>query len=183
MKHNRQVCCSIFADVMSMYTVQQYITQFHLQPHPEGGYYCRTYASDESINAAALPVRFNGNRLLSTAIYFLLEGKQFSAFHRIKSDELWHFYTGAGLHIYVIHPDGNAEILKLGNDIENGYRFQQLVKAGCWFASMPVDENSFSFVGCTVAPGFDFEDFELADKATLLQQYPQHEQWINQLCK
>jgi uncharacterized protein len=166
-----------------MHTVQELVTTYQLQPHPEGGYYSRTYASEESISAAALPERFAADRFISTAIYFLLDGKQFSAFHRIKSDELWHFYTGAGLHIYVIHPDGRGEILKLGNDVSNGYHFQQLVKAGCWFASKPIDENSFSFVGCTVAPGFDFEDFEMAEKASLLNQYPQHQQWIEALCR
>lgn len=166
-----------------MISPQQLIEQYQLQPHPEGGYYKRTYASDELMNAAALPERFAGDRYFSTAIYFLLEGKQFSAFHRIQSDELWHFYTGTGLHIYVIHPDGGTELLKLGNDISNGYSFQHVVKAGCWFASKPVTENGFVFVGCTVAPGFDFADFEMAEKQELLNLFPQHEEWIQVLCR
>ena len=161
----------------------EYIESLKLQPHPEGGYYRQTYTSDERLSAAALPERFAGDRSFSTAIYFLLEGKDYSAFHRIKSDELWHFYTGGGLHIYVIHPDGSGEILLLGNDLENGYRFQQVVKAGCWFASKPASENSFSLVGCTVAPGFDFADFEMVKEDELLKQYPQHQEWIKQLCR
>jgi uncharacterized protein len=128
-----------------------------------------------------LPERFKGDRYFSTAIYFLLEGKQFSAFHRIQSDELWHFYSGAGLHIYVLHQDGRGELLKLGNDLANGYSFQQMVPAGCWFASKPVSESSFSFVGCTVAPGFDFADFELAEKNALLTEYPNYKDWIDLL--
>ena len=160
-----------------------YVAQLQLQPHPEGGFYSRTYESEEQIPAAALPARFGADRTFSTAIYFLLEGIDFSAFHRIKSDELWHFYTGGGLHIYVIHPDGRGEVLLLGNDLNNGYRFQQLVKAGCWFASKPAQENSFSLVGCTVAPGFDFADFEMAKQDELLQQYPQHQLWVEQLCR
>ncbi|MEQ1800271.1 MAG: cupin domain-containing protein, partial [Lacibacter sp.] len=146
-----------------MITIQQLIETYQLLPHPEGGYYSRTYESEELIAASALPERFDDDRLISTAIYFLLDGKNFSAFHRIKSDELWHFYTGDGLLIYVIHPDGRGEILKLGNDLINGFSFQQVVKAGCWFASKPITENGFSFAGCTVAPGFDFADFELAE--------------------
>ena len=159
------------------------INKYNLLPHPEGGYYYQTYKSRETIPAHSLPERFSGDRNFSTAIYFLLEGKQFSAFHKIKSDELWHFYAGEGLHIYVIHPDGRGEILKLGNDIVNGYSFQHVVAAGCWFASKPIVENSFSFVGCTVSPGFDFDDFELAEKQALLKQYPQHATWINGLCR
>lgn len=159
------------------------INELKLQPHPEGGFYSRTYESDEKIPAAALPARFGADRLISTAIYFLLQGNDFSAFHRIKSDELWHFYAGDGLHIYVIHPDGRGEILLLGNELNNDYRFQQVVKAGCWFASRPATTNSFALVGCTVAPGFDFADFEMAKKEELLKVYPQHQEWIEQLCR
>lgn len=165
-----------------MLAAQQLIDRYQLQSHPEGGYYLETYRSKEKIMADALPNRFNGDRSFSTAIYFLLDGKQFSAFHRIQGDELWHFYAGAGLHIYVIHPDGRGEMLKLGDDLANGYSFQHIVPAGCWFASKPSSENGFSFVGCTVAPGFDFADFELADKKHLTKQYPQHEEWISNLC-
>lgn len=165
-----------------MITAQELIERYGLQSHPEGGHYLQTYCSTELILLDALPARFNGNRYFSTAIYFLLAGKQFSAFHRIKSDELWHFYHGVGLHIYLLHPDGRGELLKLGDDLANGYSFQQVVPAGCWFASKPIDENGFSFVGCTVAPGFDFADFEMAKKDELIEQYPQHEGWINKLC-
>jgi len=164
-----------------MVTARKLITQYQLQPHPEGGYYLQTYCSKEKIPVEALPDRFAGDRYFSTAIYFLLEGNQFSAFHRIQSDELWHFYTGTGLHIYVIHPDGKGEILKLGDDLTNGYSFQQLVPAGCWFASKPVDENGFSFVGCTVAPGFDFADFEMGEREELLKEYQECKDWINEL--
>ena len=165
-----------------MLTAQQLIEGYKLQSHPEGGYYLETYRSAETIPADALPSRFSGRRSFSTAIYFLLEENQFSAFHRIKGDELWHFYTGIGLHIYVIHPDGRGEVLKLGKDITNGYSFQLIIPAGCWFASRPANENGFSFVGCTVAPGFDFTDFEMAEKEQLMKEYPQHKEWINGLC-
>ena len=161
-----------------MPTARNFITRYQLKAHPEGGYFLETYRSAELIPAAGLPDRFNGPRHLSTAIYFLLEGKQFSAFHRIKSDECWHFYYGIGLHIYILYPNGRGEVVKLGADLEAGYSFQYTVPAGCWFASKPVDENGFSFVGCTVAPGFDFGDFEMAKKEKLLTEYPRYREWI-----
>jgi len=164
-----------------MLTAQDLIKRYQLQGHPEGGYYNEVYRSKEIIPTVGLPGRFNGQRPFSTAIYFLMEGKQFSAFHRLKSDECWHFYTGIGLHIYVLYSDGSGEVLKLGDDPENGYSFQQIVPAGCWFASKPVHENGFSFVGCTVAPGFDFADFELAKKEDLEKQYPRYAEWMNML--
>jgi uncharacterized protein len=164
-----------------MLTAPQLINQYQLQPHPEGGFYAQTYCSAEKITAGALPARFTADRHLSTAIYFLLEGKQFSAFHRIKSDELWHFYAGIPLQVYVLYPGGKGELLKLGADPVNGYSFQQIVPAGCWFASKSIDESGFSFVGCTVSPGFDFADFEMANKEQLLHEYPQYEEWIRLL--
>lgn len=166
-----------------MITAEQIIQQYKLLPHPEGGYYKQTYISEETIPASGLPERFSSARHFSTAIYFLLGGTDFSAFHRIKSDELWHFYAGEGLHIYVIHPGGEVELLKLGNDLSNGYSFQHVVKAGCWFASQPVTQNSFSLVGCTVAPGFDFADFEMGERNHLLETFPQHQEWISRLCR
>ena len=164
-----------------MITARDIILKYQLIAHPEGGYYRETYRSAEIIPPGALPHRFDGPRHFSTAIYFLLEGSQFSAFHRIKSDECWHFYAGVGLHIYLLNADGRAEMLKLGSDLKNGYSFQQMVPAGCWFASKPVSEDGFSFAGCTVAPGFDFADFELADRRKLIEDYSLYKEWINLL--
>ena len=164
-----------------MLTALQLITRYQLQAHPEGGHYLQTYCSREMIEKEALPDRFKGSRFFSTAIYFLLEGEQFSAFHRIQSDELWHFYAGVGLEIYVLHPGGRGEILKLGDDIENGYSFQLVVPAGCWFGSKPINSKGFSFVGCTVAPGFDFADFEIANRESLQNEFPAFKEWISAL--
>lgn len=166
-----------------MLTAKQFIEQYYLQPHPEGGWYKETYRSSETIAAASLPGRFTGNRNFSTAIYFLLEQGNFSAFHRIKSDECWHFYAGQTLHVYVLHDDGKMEIIKLGNNIADGELFQYVVPANCWFASIPAAESNFCFVGCTVAPGFDFADFEMANSDELSKLYPQHESLIKQLCR
>ena len=108
----------------------QLIQQYNLQPHPEGGWYKQSYRSAEYINAAALPERFGGDRPFSTAIYFLLEKGNFSAFHRIKSDECWHFYHGDPLEIFVIQDNGELAITTLGNDISKGHLFQYIVPHG-----------------------------------------------------
>lgn len=166
-----------------MLNAAYYVEKFGMLPHPEGGWYKETYRSSESLAAQYLPERFGGSRSFSTGIYFLLESGQYSAFHRIKSDEMWHFYAGGALHVFVIHTDGNGELITLGNNTAAGEVFQAVVPAGCWFASRPAKSNSFSLVGCTVAPGFDFADFEMAEKGMLLPEFPQHKQWIEQLCR
>jgi predicted cupin superfamily sugar epimerase len=158
------------------------VRRLQLLPHPEGGYYRETYRSAEQVTVACLPSRFSGSRAFSTAIYFLLEPGQFSAFHRIQADEVWHFYSGSPLHVYVIHPNGELETIRLGQDLENGSVLQAVVPAGCWFASRPAGEG-FSLVGCTVAPGFDFADFELAEQEVLSRQFPQHQALITSLCR
>jgi predicted cupin superfamily sugar epimerase len=163
-----------------------YVERFNMTAHPEGGYFAETYRSAEVIPQSALPDRFQGARSFGTAIYFLLENHQFSALHRIQSDEIWHFYAGLPLEISVISPAGDFTLIRLGNRPDRGEVFQAVVLAGCWFGSKPVSDSvvtddNFSFVGCTVAPGFDFADFELADRATLLAEFPQHQAVIDRL--
>lgn len=167
-------------------TAQDYISSLNLQPHPEGGYFAETYRADETIPAHALPDRFGEARAFGTAIYFLLESHHISALHRIKSDEIWHFYAGAPLEVFVIYPDATLRVIRLGSNPDRGEVFQAVVPAGCWFGSKPFVEltstnTPFSLVGCTVAPGFDFADFEMADRAALLTEYPQHRTVIDML--
>jgi len=166
-----------------MEIVQELIQRYQLQQHPEGGWYKETYKSKELIPSNALPERFSGDRFFSTAIYFLLEAGNFSAFHRIKSDECWHFYTGDPLWVYVIHEDGKLEIIPLGSNFTKGELFQYVVPANCWFASRPAPGSRFSLVGCTVAPGFEFADFDLADATALAKEYPAHAAIIKELCR
>jgi predicted cupin superfamily sugar epimerase len=162
-------------------TAQYWVSAYKMQAHPEGGYYAEMYRAAEQIPKEALPGRFSGSRSFSTAIYFLLETHHVSALHRIQSDEVWHFYAGRSLHVYVISPAGELSIIRLGNNPEQGEVFQAVVAAGSWFGSRPVQDASadelppYSLVGCTVAPGFDFADFELATQATMRQDFPQHE--------
>lgn len=157
---------------------QYWIEQLQLEKHPEGGYFKETYRATEEVENR------NGlKRSASTGIYFLITSSAFSAFHKIESDELWHFYAGAALSVYIITSTGELEILKIGKDIENGEQLQGVVPAGCWFASKVDVPNSYSLVGCTVAPGFDFYDFILADRKELTKNYPKHAAVIKDLTR
>jgi uncharacterized protein len=158
-----------------------WISQLGMSPHPEGGYFAETYRAAERIAGEALPPRFGAERSLGTAIYFLLESHHRSAFHRIQSDEIWHFYAGASVQIFYIQDD-QLHTIHLGNDPSQGQVFQAIVPAGCWFGALPsTSAEGYSLVGCTVAPGFDFADFELADMPQLIAQYPHYESIVHEL--
>jgi predicted cupin superfamily sugar epimerase len=159
------------------------VDALEMLPHPEGGWYKENYRSIDTIASSCLPESFNGVRNFSTAIYFLLEKENFSAFHRIKSDEVWHFYAGGTLEIFIIHENGTLEVLTLGSDLNAGDQFQQVVPANVWFASRPKQGVAFSLVGCTVSPGFDFNDFELANQNDLEMEFPQHRTIIHELTR
>lgn len=159
-----------------------WIKNLNLQAHPEGGFYKETYRSSENIPAPGLPDRFGGSRSFSTAIYFLLRSEDRSLFHRIKSDELWHYHAGSSLSITVLD-DRGLTLHKLGPELEKGESLQIVIPAGSWFGAKVDQENSYTLSGCTVAPGFDFQDFELADRATLLKTFPTHPDIIEQLTK
>ena len=157
----------------------------HLQllPHVEGGSFRETYRSDVMLSQSVLPPAMKGNRNASTGIYFLLEHGQFSAFHRIAADEMWHFYDGHTLHIYEIDANGQLTVHKLGRNVHLGEQPQLVITAGSWFASRVEEEGGFTLVGCTVAPGFDFADFELAERNSLQAIYPAHAALIAALTK
>lgn len=154
-----------------------------LTEHIEGGAFSEVYRSPLVFSQSQLPEKFNGSRAACTHIYFLLEKGQFSAFHRIRCDELWHFYSGDPLVIYEIDENGSLEEHLLGNDPEAGQSFFCVIKGGNWFASKTAGDGEYALVGCTVAPGFDFADFELAEKEKLQQAFPQHAEIIAQLCR
>jgi predicted cupin superfamily sugar epimerase len=158
-----------------MKTADYWIEKLGLHAHPEGGYFRETYRADEKITTEGLPDRFLGDRSFSTAIYFLLTENNFSSFHRIQSDELWFFHAGSELKVQMITPNGNDRCLTIGPDGP----FQTVVPAQCWFGAEV--KKDYALVSCTVAPGFDFTDFELADRQTLLTQYPQHRDLIVRL--
>lgn len=164
-------------------TAAEIIGRLGLVRHPEGGWFRESYRSAETIAAAALPGRFTAARSLSTSIYFLLEQGDISAFHRIKSDELWYFHTGAPLTIHIISADGVYRAELLGGDLDAGAVYQAVVPAGSWFGAELAGDGAFALVGCAVSPGFDFTDFELAGRAALEQQFPGHAALIRRLTK
>ena len=162
----------------SMKGINYWKDKLEMLPHPEGGFYKETYRSELTVTN-----RNGNNRSASTAIYFLMTSDNFSAFHKIESDEMWHFYQGSPLSVYVITENGELTILKIGNNPDKGEVLQAIVPAGCWFASRVDDKNTYSLVGCTVSPGFDFEDFELAERDKLTSEYPEHKEIICELTR
>jgi len=166
-----------------MSKAQDIIEKLNLLPHPEGGFFKETFRSKGSISKDELGNGYSGPRSYSTAIYFLLTSDSFSAFHRIKQDEFWHHYDGAAINVHVIDPDGNYSCTVVGKDYNNGEVPQFVVEGGCWFASEVHNNDEFSLVGCTVSPGFDFNDFELADKDKLTELYPEHKDVISRLTR
>lgn len=163
-----------------MKTVADWVKYLQLLEHPEGGYYAETYRSPSLIPHSALPDNFSGDRNYSTAIYYLLGSNDRSAIRRLQADEIWHFYAGDRLEISVIHPDGRLETIALGSDPAQGETFQALVPAGTWFGARPV-QGTYALAGCTMAPGFDFADFEIGNREELVSQFPQHTDLIVQL--
>lgn len=161
-------------------TAKDIIRRLCLIRHPEGGYFRETYRAKEWLSAKGLPRRYQGKRSVSTAIYYLLKRGDFSALHRIKSDELWHFHDGASLEIAMLSDQGVFSKVCLGNNLKKGERPQVCVPRGIWFgAAVSVKgESGYTLTSCTVAPGFDFSDFEMAQRLDLLKKFPQHRRAI-----
>jgi predicted cupin superfamily sugar epimerase len=166
-----------------MTEARAWIERLQLRRHPEGGYFRETYRAGERVAGGHLPTRFGGDRALSTAIYFLLEGEDFSALHGLKQDELWHFYAGSSLTIHVIDPKGNHGAMRLGNDVTAGEEPQADVPAGWLMGAVVNDPASYALVGCTAAPGFEFADFHLPSREELRARFPQHAELIGRLTR
>ncbi len=156
---------------------EQLISSLRLAPHPEGGFFRETYRAAGTIARHALPDGFDGDRVFSTSIYYLLQGGQVSMLHRIRSDEVWHFHMGDALELIDITPQGVLTATVLGHDVANGHTLQSVVPAGRWFGARLARpaRDAFALVGCTVAPGFDFADFEMADRDTMLDAFGRHD--------
>ena len=152
--------------------ISNIIEKLHLQPHPEGGYYKETYRSIDTC--------LDDSRNLQTAIYFLLTSDNVSHFHRIKSDEIWYFHAGSPLIVHTLTEKGHTKHL-VGNDLLAGQTPQLLVPKDTIFGSSVLEKDSYSLVSCSVAPGFDFADFELFSKEELMQDYATFEEIIDLL--
>jgi predicted cupin superfamily sugar epimerase len=152
------------------------VTTLGLEPHPEGGFFRETFRAPLIVAAP------QGARAASTAIYFLLPAGSFSALHRVRSDEVWHHYDGDPVEIYTLHDDGSHQLARLGRDLSRGERPQVVVPAGVWQAAVPVG-STFALCGCTVAPGFDFADFEMPVRADLIATFPEVRELVEQLTR
>lgn len=153
-----------------MRSAEYWIKKLNLLPHPEGGFFKESYRSDELISSEALPNRYSSSRTFSTQIYFMLVKGNHSSFHRLTSDETWHFYDGSPVTLWLLSEEGGLREVTLGLDENSDPQFT--VPRGSWFASEVVGDGDYSLVGCSVAPGFDFADFEMAKRESLYEKFP-----------
>lgn len=168
------------------HTAAYWIEQLHLTPLPEeGGMYRENFRSADVLQPAGLPARYTGPRSAMTDIFYLLAGDMFSAFHRLASDELWHFHTGDTLLVHVIEPAGTYTCHRMGFQIDAGETLRVTMPAGCWFAAELAERkpDRFALVSCVVAPGFEFADFELGSRAALCAQFSAHREAVTRLTR
>ncbi|WP_434304007.1 cupin domain-containing protein [Clostridium botulinum] len=159
-----------------------FIEKLDMTAHPEGGYYKESFISAENITDSDLTTTFDDKRILWTSIYFLLRNGEVSNFHRLKSDEMWYYHSGSPLTIYMITPEGELITEQLGLDIEKGEKPQVLVPKNYIFGSA-MNNKGYALVGCMVSPGFEFRDFELFERNTLLNLYPKYKETIEKLTR
>jgi predicted cupin superfamily sugar epimerase len=165
-----------------MSTTDELIRHLNLRPHPkEGGHFCETYRSADMWPAAALPSRYGSDRRASTAIYYLLTKTTFSALHRLQSDEVFHFYLGSPVQMLQLWPDGTGRTVILGPDVLAGQQLQVVVPHGVWQGSLLAPGGDFALLGCTVAPGFEYADYETGRRDALLSRYPEFAELIGRL--
>jgi len=172
----------LFSDSFGM-DVDFIIEHLGLEPHPEGGYYRETYRCEERIPPHGLPSRYSAEKSFGTAILYLLTSDTVSVLHRLRSDEVFHFYLGDPVLMLLLYPDGHGEEVILGNDLERGQFPQRVVPGYTWQGMMLVEGGSFALMGTTVAPGFDFGDFELGGGKELVREYPRFERIIERLTR
>ena len=160
------------------------IRQLNLKKHPEGGYYSETYRAKEIINKECLSEKYGTDRVFSTTIYYLLVKDDFSEMHRLKSDEIFHFYYGDSVEFLLLYPNGKGEKIILGNRIETGILPQLVIPAGVW-QGIRIKNNNYGFalMGTTVSPGFEFQDYEKGNKNKLSEKYPKYKELISQLTR
>lgn len=162
--------------------LQSIIDQLRLQPHPEGGYYREMYRAEMTVTHPEVGLEDNATRAAGTAIYFLIPQNQFSAFHRVRTDETWHLYLGGPIELHTIDPEGRYQMHLLTHDLAHGQP-QITIPAHHWQAARCAPDTPYALGGCTVAPGFDFADFEMPDTDTLLATHPDHEPIIRALSR
>ena len=157
--------------------VVELIARFGLFPHPEGGFYAETFRSNDTVTRAD-----GASREASTAIYFLLPSGTFSALHVVAADEVWHHYYGGPLELTLISPEGHLQVIVLGDRLALGEVPQAVVPRGVWQAARPMGDRAV-LVGCTVSPGFRFDDFAMPSRDELIAAFPQHADLVRSLTR
>lgn len=167
---------------MSEFSAEDIIRILKLEPlQMEGGYFCQTYRSKETIPVEALPDRYDTPKIFGSAIYYLLTPDQRSAMHRLPTDEIFHFYLGDPVTMLQLHPDGSSDVITIGSDIAVGQQPQVLVPCFAWQGSILIEGGKFALMGTTMAPGFDYSDYEPGDRGELVEKYPNHRDLIIKL--
>ena len=164
----------------------QLIAHYKMEKIPvEGAWFAVTYGSTEKIAAEALPPRYGSPRALGGAIYALVTREDFSAMHRLKTDEIWHYYVGDPIELLLLHPDGRDQVVVLGVDVQAGQQPQFTVPEGVWMGARPIGATAetYGFFGTTMAPGFDYADFEAGYRDELQKAYPARRELIAQLTR
>lgn len=160
-----------------------FIEKLKLKPHPEGGYYKEVYRSGDIISFNCLSIRYNGDRCAMTSIYYLLQEEDKSHFHKVNSDETWHYYEGdSSIELLIITNAGKLKRVRLGRNLDKCEHFQFTVPKNCWFAAHLVNNTGFALVGCTVAPGFEFKDFHIGKPHELKALHPNLSRIIDEFC-
>ena len=165
---------------------QKLIQHFKMQKIPdEGPWFTVTYRSQDVLDADGLPARYQGRRAAGTAIYAVQTKEDFSALHKLATDEIWHFYGGEPLEMLLLYPDGHGEVVVVGPDVLKGQHPQFVVPRDVWQGSVPMGAGpkSYSFFGNTLAPGFEFDDFAMGYRSELQEKYPQFSDHIARLTR
>jgi predicted cupin superfamily sugar epimerase len=166
-----------------MLTAEQIRELLQMRPHPiEGGYFAETYRGSPMLPQSLLP-GYPGDRAISTAIYYLLTPDTFSLMHRVRGDEMFHFYLGDPVEMLQLTPDGSGEVIVLGQDIAAGTRLQHTVTGGVWQGSRVRAGGKYALLGTTMAPGFEYEDYETGQRQDLIVRYPEFSKLITSLTR
>lgn len=163
--------------------IENLVKKLELQKHPEGGYFKEIYRSEDTVPIEIFPDRNNSlkpYRNFCTSIYYLLVHEDVSVFHKIKSDEIWHFYQGSPILLHILNENTGEYLSK---ELGSKNQFQVIIPKNVWFAAEVKDKNLYSLVGCTVSPGFEFEDFTIAKREELLEKFPKYKELIKKFTK
>jgi uncharacterized protein len=156
-----------------MLTADEIVNALKMMPHPvEGGYFAETYRAAETVPQTVIGRAYPGARSLSTAIYYMLTPGTISAMHRVRGDEMFHFYLGDPVEMLQLDSDGTGEVVVLGQDILSGMTLQHVVPGGVWQGSRLLEGGKFALMGTTMAPGFEYEDYETGKRDELIAKYP-----------